>query len=257
MSPVHVAMVVFALTFGGAMLGMFIGARLPAHHASQPTRESVRLGMAMVATVSGLVLGLLVASAKSTYDTTDAQMKQVAANLVLLDGVLARYGPETRPVRAQLKAYVAQKADELWPGEAYATKRVNVREVTEESASLEVIQDQLIELSPTSGTQRQLKEKALKVASEIMRTRWLLIQENVGSSVPRALVVIVTFWLTVLFVSFGLFAPSNTTVVAGMLMCALSVATAILLVLEMSHPIEGLIQISSAPIRNALANMAR
>ena len=254
MHSVTVALIVFACSFGGALAGMFVGVRLPPPHLSEPTKHAVKLGMGMIVTLAGLVLGLLVSSAKSAFDTTDNEVKEISAKLVLLDRVLARYGPETMAARTQLRQYVAEKIDQIWPppgqprGGAIESKA---------SALLESALDRLDDLSPTTHKQHELKSRALALAGEITQSRWLLIEQNVGSPVPTPFLVIVIFWLTILFVSFGLFAPHNATTLAALVVCAISVATALFLVLELGHPLDGMIEISSASARNALAHLAQ
>src|SRR5271156_1258708 len=106
-SPMTISWVVFACVFGGALVGMLLRATLPAHHLNADSKDVVKLGMGLVATMSALVLGLLVASAKSSFDAQGAQLKQMSANVVLLDRVLAHYGPETKEARDALRATVA------------------------------------------------------------------------------------------------------------------------------------------------------
>jgi len=254
MHSINVALVVVACSFGGALLGMFLGPRLPSTHVSRETQKVVKLGMGMIATLSGLVLGLLVSTAKSAFDTTDAEVKEISAKLVLLDHVLARYGPETKPARAELRHYVALKIDQIWSREA---RREGPPAQTSAGTWLETALGRVIDLPAETDVHRELKSRAMALAGEISQARWLLIEQSVGSVIPTAFLVIVVFWLTILFVSFGLFAPRNAITLAAMLVCALSVATALYLVLELSRPLGGTIQISSAAARNALAQMGR
>jgi hypothetical protein len=254
MHSTNVALAVFACTFGGALLGMFLGPRLPAAHLSRDTQKAVKLGMGMIATLSGLVLGLLVSTAKSAFDTTDTEVKEISAKLVFLDHLLARYGPETTPIRAELRHYVALKIDQIWSPSAGRETRPTQ---TAAGSLLDNALGPLVALSPATDAQRELKTRALTLAGDIAQARWLLIEQNVGSVIPMPFLIIVVFWLTILFISFGLFSPRNATTIAALFVCALSVATALYLVLELSRPLGGTIQISSAAARNALSQMAR
>ena len=249
MHSLGVALVVFVCTFGGALLGMTLSPRLPPHHHSHDSKHTVQLGMGLLATLTGLLLGLLVSTSKSAFDSTDTEVKEFSAKIVMLDHVLARYGPETGPIRAQLRHFVARKIDQLW------SHRGPPQQERTSGDELEEALDRVNALAPASELQRALKAGALALAAELTQARWLFIEGNLGSRIPGPFLGIIIFWLTVLFTSFGVFAPRNVIVVAALVVCALSVATAIFLVLELSQPFGGIIELSSAPARAALANM--
>jgi hypothetical protein len=97
-------------------------------------------------------------------------------------------------------------------------------------------------------------ESALDLAEELLQTRWLGT-ESVGVSIPLPFLVVLTFWLIIIFASFGLFAPRNATVLTSLFVCALSVAAAVFLVLEMDEPFDGVLTVSSEPMRYALAHL--
>jgi hypothetical protein len=242
MSPLFFSLIVFVCVFIGGMVGLYIGPLLPTQHASSESRDVVRLGMGLVATMVALVLGLLVASAKTFYDTQNNEMTQLAANLVLLDRVLAHYGPEAADTRASLRS-----AAEHWP---------EVLESGSGLSSREFVIDDIQKLSPKDDNQRALKAQASNLAVQMGQTRWLMFAQNTVP-VPKPLLIVLLFWLTVLFVSFGLFAPQNLTVRAGLLISALSVGGAIFLILELYQPHHGLIQVSDAPLRAALAQLGQ
>jgi hypothetical protein len=116
-SPMAIGWIVFALVFGSALLAMFVHTALPEHHLSSDSKDVVKLGIALVATMSALVLGLLIASAKSAYDTRSNQLAEASADIILLDRALARYGPETKEARSLLQRFVAATVERLWPAE--------------------------------------------------------------------------------------------------------------------------------------------
>ena len=118
MGSLTIGGIVFACTFGGALVGMVLRAILPEHHVSTESKDVVKLGMGLIATLAALVLGLLIASAKSSFDAQRSGFQQLAANLVLLDRALARYGPETKDAREALRSLVAATIDRLWPEDA-------------------------------------------------------------------------------------------------------------------------------------------
>jgi hypothetical protein len=252
MSALLIAAIVLACVFGGALLGMVLRGVLPAHHLSDETKDVVRLGTGLVATMAALVLGLLVASAKGSYDTQKNGLDELAANLTLLDTVLAQYGPPAQELRAGLRRTVGVAMARLWPADASQEPTLGGAETTAAGKSLHA---QILALAPANDTQRALQAEALQIGTELARTRLLLVAQHESSDISGVFLVILTFWLVVLFASFGLFAPRNATVVAALLISAISVSGAIFLILELDQPFEGLIQISSAPLRSAFVHL--
>jgi hypothetical protein len=207
--------------------------------------------MGLVGTMAALVLGLLLAAAASSYDVQKNELTQVSAKVVVLDRILAHYGAETKEGRVQLHAAVAGALDRLWTRD-----RAQHRQSEPVPARGEGLYDEILRLTPKDDGQRLLKAQAANVAFELGHTRWLMFeQESITISTP--LLVVVVFWLTITFISFGLFAPRNGIVVTTLFVCALSVAGAILLILEFYSPFHGLIQLSSTPLRDALAHLGQ
>jgi hypothetical protein len=242
--------IVFACIFGGALLGMLLRAVLPEHHLSPDSKDLVKLGMGLVGTMAALVLGLLIASAKGSYDRLSDDLTQISAKLILLDRVMAHYGPETKDARELLRRSVVRALDRTWPENRSRSRQL------EPAAGSEDLYDQIHALSPQTDAQRLRQAQALQLSGDLAQTRWLLVEQS-GSSIPMPFVVLLTFWVMVIFVSFGLFAPSNITVIATLFVCALSVSGAMFLILELDQPSAGLIQISSAPLRNALSHLGQ
>jgi hypothetical protein len=253
MSSLEISAIVLACVFGGAFLAMLVGRLLPEHHLQPESKDTLKQGLALIATLSALVLGLLIAAAKGTYDTQSTAVKEMAADALLLDRVLARYGPEVKEERDLLRRSVTLILDRLWP-------EGNVRSVNltpgEARTEAEAFYEKLLGLSPQNDTQRSLKARALDISNDLEKTRLRLFAQK-ESSIPLPFLVVLVFWLTIIFVSFGLFAPANATVVFTLFVCALSVAGAIFLILELDRPFGGLIQVSSAPLRDALVQLSR
>ena len=250
MGPVAISLIVFACVFGGALFGMFLRAALPQNHLSADSREVVKLGMGLVATMSALVLGLLVSSAKTFYDGQSTELTEISARIVMLDRVLAHYGPETKEARDLLRGVVVRTIDRIWPQE-----RTRASEV-QPSSGAEVVYDKIQALSPKDDKQRSLQAQALSIATSLGQTRWLMYEQRTNS-VSKPLLVVLVFWLTVIFSSFGLFAPRNATVTVALFVSGVSVSGAIFLILEMYTPYSGLIEISSASLRFALAHLGQ
>lgn len=253
MSPTGISLIVFACVFAGALLGMFLRGRIPQHHLSEKTENVIKLGMGLIATIAALVLGLLIATAKSSFETQDTAVKHTAARVLLLDHMLANYGPETKAARELLRRTVALRLEAIWPENRFQHPKFDPHEATPAATTIEML---ILHLSPKTDSQRWLQSEALRVGRDIMETRWLVLG-GLGSSVPVLFVVVVVFWLTILFGSFGLFAPRNATVIAVLFLCALSVAGSIFLILEMDRPFDGLMKVSSDPMRYALAELGR
>ena len=229
----------------------FFSRILPEHHLSADTKDVVKLGIALIATMAALVLGLLIASAKSTYDTRRSQLLQVSADVILLDRLLANYGPETKETRALLQRSVTVALAQFWPENGSQSVKIDRR-----TSSVEALFDNIQRLSPQSDAQRFLQSQALTMVLDLGRTRVLLF-EQLDSSIPVPFLIVLVFWLAIIFASFGLFAPPNATVIAAFFVCALSVSGALFLILQLDRSFEGLIQVSSAPLRAALAQLGQ
>ncbi|MFT3883214.1 MAG: DUF4239 domain-containing protein [Gemmatales bacterium] len=249
MSSFTIAGIAFACVFGGALVGMYLRTLLREHHLSSETKDVVKVGIGLIATMSALVLGLLVASAKSSFDTKKNEIGQISANIVLLDRALAHFGPETKETRELLRTSVERLIGLLWPT-AGATSQV------QPTAASEVLFDRIESLTPKTDAQRALQAQSVKTVIDIGQTRWLLYAQSTSAVSPPFLFVVL-FWLTITFLSFGLYAPRNSVVFATLFLCALSVAGALFLVLELDRPFTGYLQISSEPMRNALEQLGR
>jgi hypothetical protein len=251
MSSIAISSIVFACVFGGAVLGMIIRPVLPEHHLSADSKDVVKVGMGLVATLSALVLGLLVASAKSSYDAQSSELTEMSSKIVLLDRVLVHYGPEATEARDLLRSSVMRALDQMW-----SKDRTSSSQLEPQSAGGEALFERIQGLSPKDEAQSSLKAQALSIAMAIGQTRWLMYEQG-AASISMPLLAVLVFWLTALFISFGLFAPRNGTGVASLLISALSVSGAIFLILEMYAPYAGLIQVSRAPLRAALAQLGK
>jgi len=253
-SPLAISLVAFACIFGGMLLGMLLSALLPAKHLSAESKESLKLGIGMIATLSALVLGLLIASAKSNFDTMNNGLRQTGSRIILLDRVLAQYGPETRESRDMLRQAVASSIKLRWPEEKIEPL---VAQAGTGKADIEAVQDKLRQLAPRTDAQRLLQSQAFKVSDDIAEGRWLLLGQMGQSSIPMPFLIVLVFWLTVIFATFGLFSPRNLTVIVVLMVCALSVAGSLFLILELDTPYAGLIKVSSAPLRYGLAQLGK
>jgi hypothetical protein len=245
----YISEVSFAIIFSGALLGMLLRFVLPEPHLNSNTKDVVRLSTGLIATLSALVLGLLVASAQASYQTQANQIRQITANVILLDNILARAGPQAQPLRVLLRSGVDILVERIWGARGAAP--ANAAVPFQASAQSDQFFDKLLELTPQNYAQRQMQSRAIKITTDLAQTRILFAQSD--SAIPKPFMAVLVFWITIIFVSFGLFARPNLTIVAALLVSALSVSSAILLILDLSHPFSGLITIPSAPLSHALA----
>jgi len=252
-TPWAIGGIVLVCVFGGALLGMYLRTRLSQHHLSSESKDLVRLGVGLIGTMSALVLGLLVASAKGSYDTQRSELIQMSSKIVVLDRVLAHYGPETKEARDLLRLTVTGMLEQFWPGSV--PRRVE-RKLPGTGGAGESFFDKVQALAPQNDAQRSLQTQAISLAMDMGQTRWLMF-EQAESSISMPLLVVVVFWLTIIFMSFGLFAQPHALAIGVLFISAISVSAAIFLILELDQPFGGLIQISSAPLRNALALLGR
>ncbi len=252
MSPIGIAVIAFGCILGGAVVGLFLGSKLPDHHLASESKDVVRLSMAMIATLTALVLGLVTASAKSAFDNEDAAIKHTSASVLALDRMLADYGPQTKPIRDELQRALADRLAVTWPESNAKPDQSAPAGV----APSEVIVREILALAAETDSQQWYKARALDLSSDILQARWIVFG-GTESSVPPMFLVVIICWLTVLFGSFGLFAPRNATVTGALLICSLSVAASIFLILEMNTPFSGVMKISSAPMQYAVSHIAQ
>jgi hypothetical protein len=250
MSPMTIGWIVLACVFGCALVGTLLRKILPDHHLSGESKDVMKLGMGLIGTMAALVLSLLISSAKGSYDTRSSEVVQLSANVTLLDRLLAHYGPEAREARDVLRVAVARIIDQTWPSPGADSSPPMP------SARSEVLYDKIQALSPQNDAQRSLQAQALTISTGIAQTRWLLVGQS-GHSIPKPFLVVLVCWLGFIFVSFGLYVRLNATVIVALFVCALSFSSAIFLILELDQPFEGLIQISSAPMRETLARLGQ
>jgi len=252
MNYLLISLLAFALVFGGALVGMVVRPLLSESHLHPDSRDVVKMSTGLIGTLAALVLGLLIASAKSSFDQKTNQVRQLTATIIILDDLLAQYGPEATPVRNLLRRSIQPLANRIWHEEEIpAGKLVHFQSTAESSA----FEDELERLSPNNDTQRSLQSRAIQAFTEGAQTRLQLFAQT-GGSIPVPFLIILVFWLSAIFASFTLFARANLVVMASLFVCALSFAGAIFLVLELDNPFTGLMGISSATLRSALSPLS-
>ena len=253
MSPTILALIAVACIFGGTLLGLVLRRLLPADHLSADSKEVVKLTAGMISVMAALVLGLLLSASKSKFDSTTDAVTQSGARIILLDRVLASYGSESNELRADLRRGVVEAIEMLWPEDGSGDSRLSA---LERAHGMEELLAKLRALTPRTDAQRAAQAQALQIGNELLLTRWLQI-EQAQVVLPTLYLVILLFWLTMLYMSFGLLAPGNPTAIAMMFIGAVSLATALFLILEMNDPMNGVIKVSSGPMRKALEHIGQ
>jgi len=248
MYALSISLLAFALMCAGAFAGMKARPLLLEKHVHPDSREVVKMATGLVGTLAALVLGLLISSAKSSFDQKTSQVRQMTATIILLDDLLSQYGSDAAPARILLRQSVQPLANRIWQEGGPPTGKPVVFQSTAQASSFE---DQLQRLAPNNDGQRSLQSRAIQAFTEGAQIRLQLFAQA-GGSIPTPFLVILIFWLSAIFVSFTLFSQTNLIVMASLLVCALSFAGAIFLVLELDNPFTGLMGISSAPLRGAL-----
>jgi len=251
MSSTLIAVLVFVLVFAGALAGIAI--RVPAQHQDSETRDVVKLVLGLIATMTALVLSMLIASAHTSYDRQESEVQQLGAQIVQLDELFVHYGSEANDSRKQLRRMVEAEFVRLWSGAGAA--RADAR-APQTYSPAEDLFTTVSGLKPNSEAQRSAQARALQLMTT-MGTTIRLLYLQAGGSLSWPFFVVLVFWLVMLFAGFGLFARRNATVIVALFVGALTVAGAIFLILEMNRPYGGLMQLSSAPIRHALDQIGR
>ena len=250
MNPIAIGALVLVCTFGGALAGMWLRGVLPEPHLSAESSGTVKVGVGLIATMTALVLGLITGAAKSSFDQMNTAVRNTSIDLIALDRTLARFGPESAAARDVLYGTLQARVDAIWPQSSLRAVHLDVPDVHAAETLIARIQ----ELAPQNDDQRWLRTRALNLGEDLLEARWLA-STAAGSTVLAPFLTALLFWLSITFASFGLYAPRNATVIGTLFLCALSVAGAVFLVLEMDGPFEGVVKISPQPLRYALTQM--
>jgi Protein of unknown function (DUF4239) len=246
-----IGLIAFCCTFGAALTGLLLGSMLPDDNRTKATRKAVENTMSVLGILSALVLGLLIADTKTKFDKSSEEVEQFANNLTLLDRELMHFEQETKDSRDVLRAFTARKIALTWP----ADRRLQpVMHDDQAVHMLDDIQEKLRAWTPQTEVQREGRKNALRLATKLKRTSHLLVVQQDNQTPPPFLIVVI-FWLSMLFLSYAIFAPLNATIVGALLVCSVSVSIAVNLIFDMDRPFAGFIRVSSAPMQQTLDQM--
>lgn len=249
-STMLIGCVAFAAILGGAFVGAKVRGRLPKDYLNDETKNLVSMSTAVIATVAALVLGLLISNANTSFTRLGGEVTTLSSQILRLDHILRRYGPEAKPARETLRQYAEHKLTDMFPDDPKDFYLGNPTTYT----LLQQTEERLLDLKPSNPRDQWWLSQALTLAGKIGDSRWLIVQQ-VGQGTPKAFVMLLVFWLTLLFASFGLFAPPNPTSATTLTLCALAVAAAVAMFLELEQGFGGLVRISPDPMRHAIETL--
>lgn len=251
MPHIFIGLISFGAIFGGAIIGLIAANRLPKHHLSSETQSAVTISVAVIGTLSALVLGLMITAANGSFSARSDELRQLSLQLIRMDRNLRRYGPEAEDARAKLRTWAIAKTQELFPekGQSRPENHTTIE-------MLEAVQDAVLVLTPKDERQKYLRTLCLTLSSTMIQARWSL-EQRIGHSIPVPFLILLIFWLSIVFASFGLFAPANPPAVVALFLCGLAVAGGIFLIEELDRPLSGFIQIPSDSMRKALVEITQ
>jgi hypothetical protein len=247
------SLIVLGIILAAALLGILAGMVLPEHHRGDNTRSHFLATISVVATLTALVLGLGMTTANSTRSAMIQDVALLSSNIVRLDGLLRHYGPEAAAAHASLVQYAVHKREDLFPQALGA--RANLANPAT-TALFDELQQRLLDLTPHNDAQRWRQSQALEISNQIAVARWAIAEQG-HAAVPQGVIVVVTFWLAILFGTYGLFTPRNITAIVALILCVVAVAAAILLILEARAPFTGLIRIGAGSLVEAIDTVER
>jgi hypothetical protein len=251
MHSILICVITFSVVFGSALLGIFLRSVIPDEHLSSDSKDTIKLATGLVITMTALVLGMLVSSAKASYDSHKAEVASMATKIVLLDRQLVHFGPDAELLRHQLRESARIALERVW-----TSRRLRPVDLAPMEA-VGLLYDEVDDLPATTERQQATKAKIVSLASDLKETRMLIFIQSGNDAVSLPLLAVVVSWLAAIFLSFGVFSPPNRTVLITLLFCAVAVSGAIFIILEMYSPFSGVLRISPQPLYDALGQLGK
>ena len=236
----------FASILIGAAVGMVLRRALPADLLEGGSKEAIRLGAGFLSTLAALVIGLMIASAKNTYDSQNTNIRQLGTNAVLVDQMLTKYGADAKAARTLLREIIPSATARIWRENVSGNGSTLVI-----SETAERFYNAVEGLKPANAEQTSLKSRIIQLTTDMGRTRLLVFTQG-EDAIPLPFFIVLVFWLVAIFASFSLFAEPGPIVIASTLVFALSVSSALFLIVDLSHPFQGLMQISNRHLHMVL-----
>jgi len=249
-SSIVIASVATLLMLAGSALGVYLNRRVPNEHLNEATKDIVKLATGIIATIAGLVLSLLIATAKNSYDAVSTDVKSASADFIMMDRALAELGDKARAPREKLRQTIDIAV------KTQLSLASNAVDVADPLGPLvrnhEAMQKDIRALVTTSSGEEWLQQRALTLSADLARARWMLLQEETDT-LPGAFIAVVMLWLAIIFASFGLFTPVNPTAIGALVVGAVSISASLFLINELNTPFHGLVRITAEPLMRAMA----
>jgi len=252
MNSIAVSSIVFASIFASGLAGMILRRAIPEDRLGSSEKEVARLVTGLMTTMAAIVLGMLVSSAKASYDGRTNEVAEISSQVITIDRMLSKYGTETAELRGHFRLLVEAGVHRIWP--AQTPVQVDLKPRDDEG---EILVDELRVLTPKNNAEAEVKAQILRMIADLRQTQWLLFLKSKRSAIPIPLLLVVVTWLALIYFSFGLFTTPSSTIVVTLAFGALAVSTAVLIILELYSPFRGVLRISSDPILEALSQMGR
>lgn len=246
MSAVAIAAIALALILASIAIGILLRRRLPEEHLSGDSKEVIRLATALIGTMAAVVLALLFAATRSSFETTNGYVSRLTAGVIELDQLLKDYGPEGTSLRRELRADRDFMVKLIWREDA-AQSTPPLRSVAPQHTVLYMLR----QLAPANPVQAMLQARALQVTTDLEQVRLILFAQP-PDSISKPFMVVLVLWLMFIFASFSMSSKANPTLVIILCICAFSAASAVYLILELGQPFDGLMQIPSEPLQQVL-----
>lgn len=252
MASVAILILVFGATLAASRVGAKIARLLPQTHLTPEARHSAHVGIGMLATLLALVLGLLITSAKHSFDDRQGELLRISSTVVLLDRALVGYGEGAAPARMLLRQLFAGVHRRIKPEEGVQAKASSPMDSLN---ALTQLQHTVLHLPVNNEVERWYQARAMQLTAEIAQDRVLMVEQH-HSTVPVVLVVVVSVWVILIYLGLGVFGVRNRTVNTVLDVCALAFACAIFLVIELDTPYAGMVGVSTEPLGRAAQALA-
>jgi hypothetical protein len=249
MKSIVVTSIVFGLVLTAALAGMSLRPILPRDLLGPEDKEVVRLTTTVITTMSGLVLGMLVSSAKSSHDARKNEVAEMSTKIVAIDRLLTEYGPETGEIRAEFRRVVEVGVERIWPH--FGALPADLKP----GGHGQILSEQMRLLEPKNDRQAAALAEATSLIHGLRLTQWLMFLKTEQTALPLPLLVVLVSWLATIFFSFGLFVSPDAVVLGTFACGALGVSSAVFIILAMYTPFSGIMGISPNPILETLGEM--
>lgn len=249
MDSIWVAVAIFTCLLAASLLMMQLYPKLAARHKDEDTNAVVRLVANIFVVMTSLVFGLMINSAKNTFEAIDSNVHAYATSLNILDRSFRAYGTAAEKARGHLMVYVEEAIANPYRGDQALQHQKSLA-----VQYLDAIGGALTAIKPVDRFHETMMVDIRQQYHSLIEQRWKIVEQSEGA-IPGPLIGMLVAWMTLIYASLGYRAPRNPMVVGMFTVSALLIAASVYLVLDMNVPFHGPIQISDAPLRRALAEM--